>query len=264
MLNRFIIPLAIIALLATQTVFGAVTGKPTLKTSPTGQKPGQSLAEKNPSINVLSIIPAHGEPGTSVTLYGTGFTDPTKHINGVMVVNSNFLQAHRAAVVGIVRAGAAAMASSSGLRFGRMAGPGTRLLPLARPGSFDSAAGASIDQKASSSSGISEPTADIAVGPRSGAAPDYICARRQFPGHSRIARVSPGPATTPPDAWIVPLPLLHRHRGGGDRGLLTPPWYRAETELLQPGEGRDRQRAAATANAYAELPDKFNHQSRMT
>lgn len=49
--------------------------------------------------------------GADAAVAGDGYyssldigANPTKHINGVMVVNSNFLQAHRAAVVGVVRA----------------------------------------------------------------------------------------------------------------------------------------------------------------
>ena len=37
-----------------------------------------------PSVTILSIIPAQGEPGTTVTLYGTGFTEKTT----VLLANS--------------------------------------------------------------------------------------------------------------------------------------------------------------------------------
>ena len=36
--------------------------------------PGLKRQSRAPSINILSIIPSQGEPGTVVTLYGMGFT----------------------------------------------------------------------------------------------------------------------------------------------------------------------------------------------
>ena len=41
------------------------------------QKTPSPPEEQSPPINILSIIPAQGEPGVTVTLSGTGFTDKT-------------------------------------------------------------------------------------------------------------------------------------------------------------------------------------------
>ncbi|KAF0217469.1 MAG: hypothetical protein FD174_3306 [Geobacteraceae bacterium] len=85
---RFIISLAIVTLLAAHPVFGALK----ILTPPrTGQKSGQAQEEKVSPVNVLSIVPAQGEPGISVTLYGTGFTDKTTAFLGNQEVPTRVL-----------------------------------------------------------------------------------------------------------------------------------------------------------------------------
>lgn len=69
MARRFLILISLLALLAPQLSFGA-------------EAPPRQKARKNPQaerapLNILSIIPAQGEPGMTVTLYGTGFSEKT-------------------------------------------------------------------------------------------------------------------------------------------------------------------------------------------
>src|SRR5690349_15051872 len=68
---RFIIACIILNLLASTSSFGAAGN---LKGEP---KAGQIKEEQVPPVTVLSIIPAQGEPGTSVTLSGSGFSAKT-------------------------------------------------------------------------------------------------------------------------------------------------------------------------------------------
>jgi hypothetical protein len=56
--------------------------------SATGQS-GRRISEvKLPALSVLSIIPAQGEPGTTVTLNGTGFTGATTAMLGILELPS--------------------------------------------------------------------------------------------------------------------------------------------------------------------------------
>jgi hypothetical protein len=51
--------------------------------SPTAQPPRKGSDPKLPPLSVLSIIPAQGEPGITVTLNGTGFTPNTVALLGI-------------------------------------------------------------------------------------------------------------------------------------------------------------------------------------
>jgi IPT/TIG domain-containing protein len=66
---RLIIACIIINLLASAPSFGAAGNQ---KGEP---KAGQPKEDQAPPVTIMSIIPAQGEPGTSVTLSGSGFTD---------------------------------------------------------------------------------------------------------------------------------------------------------------------------------------------
>jgi hypothetical protein len=68
---RFIIACITLNLLAFTPSFGADGNQKV------GPKAGQSKEDQAPPVTILSIIPAQGEPGSSVTLSGSGFTDKT-------------------------------------------------------------------------------------------------------------------------------------------------------------------------------------------
>lgn len=88
---RLIVSMLMLALVGTYPALGAVWNKPAPKGPAAGQRPAQSQEEKAPPLNVLSIIPAQGEPGTSVTLYGNGFSDKTIAILGNQEVSTRVL-----------------------------------------------------------------------------------------------------------------------------------------------------------------------------
>jgi len=71
-MKQYVIALAVVTLLSAATVQGA----PLAKTSKKAAKPAEKSAP-SPSPNILSIIPAQGEPNITVTLSGTGFTAKT-------------------------------------------------------------------------------------------------------------------------------------------------------------------------------------------
>jgi IPT/TIG domain len=69
----------ILSLFMIRLTFGAGLSR---QPYPAHQAPNENTASKSEAIktgpiNVLSIIPSQGEPGTTVTLYGTGFTENT-------------------------------------------------------------------------------------------------------------------------------------------------------------------------------------------
>lgn len=70
--RRFMTLLSLLALLATVPSFVTAATLNGNKALPPRAEP-----EKAPPVNVLSIIPAQGEPGITVTLYGTGFSQKT-------------------------------------------------------------------------------------------------------------------------------------------------------------------------------------------
>ena len=72
MARRFLIFISLLACITAQTSFGEVdNAAPRLKSTKT------SAADKAPPVSILSIIPAQGEPGITVTLYGNGFSPKT-------------------------------------------------------------------------------------------------------------------------------------------------------------------------------------------
>lgn len=75
MISRFIVFLIVITLVTFQPAFAA-KGKKVAKQA-AAQKTPAPPEEQSPPINILSIIPAQGEPGVTVTLSGTGFSDKT-------------------------------------------------------------------------------------------------------------------------------------------------------------------------------------------
>lgn len=75
MTRRVLILLPLLAFLLVQLSFAAT--EVLLPRQKTKQTPPAAGAEKLPPVNILSIIPAQGEPGITVTLYGTGFSEDT-------------------------------------------------------------------------------------------------------------------------------------------------------------------------------------------
>ena len=74
--RRLLLLVSLAVLLMAQLSFGAVdTLPPRQKTIKASPPPAEE--ERAAPINVLSIIPAQGEPGITVTLYGSGFTEKT-------------------------------------------------------------------------------------------------------------------------------------------------------------------------------------------
>ena len=84
---RFVIAIIMINLLTTSIPTRAVANQ---EASP---KSGHVKEEHLPAITILSIIPAQGEPETSVTLSGTGFTEKTTAYLGNSPVPTNVLGA---------------------------------------------------------------------------------------------------------------------------------------------------------------------------
>lgn len=73
-MNRFLTNILMICLFVAATATSFAQGAP----GASGQRKGAAASEnKLPPLTVLSIIPAQGEPGTTVTLSGTGFTPGT-------------------------------------------------------------------------------------------------------------------------------------------------------------------------------------------
>lgn len=73
-MSRFIVFLIVLTQVTCLPAFAA-KGKKVAQKSATRQK--TATQEEQPPISILSIIPAQGEPGMSVTLSGAGFTDKT-------------------------------------------------------------------------------------------------------------------------------------------------------------------------------------------
>lgn len=69
--RRLMILIPFLVLLATQLSFGS---EPLPRQKSKATPPAATAAEP---VNILSIIPAQGEPGMTVTLYGTGFSQKT-------------------------------------------------------------------------------------------------------------------------------------------------------------------------------------------
>jgi hypothetical protein len=74
--RRLLIRLPILLLLMTQASYGALDGTPPRRNAKKAAPPAAET-DAAPAVNVLSIIPAQGEPGTTITLYGSGFTRRT-------------------------------------------------------------------------------------------------------------------------------------------------------------------------------------------
>ena len=74
MVRRLLILVLLLSFIMAQLSFGAVTPLPPRQTT---KKAAPAEKEKAPPVTILSIIPAQGEPGTTVTLYGTGFSQKT-------------------------------------------------------------------------------------------------------------------------------------------------------------------------------------------
>ena len=76
MASRLLIIIALLTLCMAQLSFGATVPLPPRQTTKKTSSPpaGEVTA---PPVTILSIIPAQGEPGMSVTLYGTGFSEKT-------------------------------------------------------------------------------------------------------------------------------------------------------------------------------------------
>jgi hypothetical protein len=72
--HRIMIFISLLAFVVVQPAFGAVENAPPRQKN---KKNTPAAAEKAPAVNILSIIPAQGEPGITVTLYGTGFSPKT-------------------------------------------------------------------------------------------------------------------------------------------------------------------------------------------
>ena len=75
MTRRLLLSISLFTFFIVQTSFGA-DGLPPRQT-PRKAPSVSADAVKLPPVNVLSIIPAQGEPGMTVTLYGTGFSEKT-------------------------------------------------------------------------------------------------------------------------------------------------------------------------------------------
>jgi len=82
---RFIIACIALNLLASTPSFGAVDNQ---KGEP---KAVQTKGDQVPPVTILSIIPAQGEPGMSVTLSGSGFSDKTTAFLGNTEVQAEVL-----------------------------------------------------------------------------------------------------------------------------------------------------------------------------
>lgn len=76
MASRFLILFSLLALLAAQFSFGAETPLSPRQKARKNPLPAADTGKDHP-VNILSIIPAQGEPGITVTLYGTGFSEKT-------------------------------------------------------------------------------------------------------------------------------------------------------------------------------------------
>ncbi|HLO27277.1 MAG TPA: IPT/TIG domain-containing protein, partial [Geobacteraceae bacterium] len=76
MVRRLLILVPLLSFIAAQFSFGAVVPLPPRQTNKK-EAPAPAEGERTPSVSILSIIPAQGEPGTTVILYGTGFTEKT-------------------------------------------------------------------------------------------------------------------------------------------------------------------------------------------
>lgn len=76
MVHRFIIIVVLLLLVAAEPGWGA-NGS-----APARQRPAPQQGEQPPPVTIVSIIPAQGEPGTIVTLYGSGFSDRTAAVLG--------------------------------------------------------------------------------------------------------------------------------------------------------------------------------------
>lgn len=75
---RFFLAFFILMTVFTSFACGAAGKRPPTKgTTPKASQQKTSKPEQLPAITILSMIPAQGEPGTLVTLYGTGFSDRT-------------------------------------------------------------------------------------------------------------------------------------------------------------------------------------------
>lgn len=75
MISRFIVFLIVVTLATLQPAFAAKGKKVAQRAA--AQKTPAPQEEQSPPLSILSIIPAQGEPGVTVTLSGTGFTDKT-------------------------------------------------------------------------------------------------------------------------------------------------------------------------------------------
>jgi hypothetical protein len=73
--RRLLLFISLIAFFMARTTFGADDLPP--RQTPKKAPSAPTEAVKPPPVNVLSIIPAQGEPGMTVTLYGTGFSEKT-------------------------------------------------------------------------------------------------------------------------------------------------------------------------------------------
>jgi len=74
--RRLLILLPLLFLLIAQASFGALDTTAPRRNAKKAPPPAAN-AETAPPLGVLSIIPAQGEPGTTITLYGSGFTPQT-------------------------------------------------------------------------------------------------------------------------------------------------------------------------------------------
>src|SRR6266545_2029072 len=73
MARRIMMVIPFLALLLAQISFGAVAAP-----RPNAKQPSGAAAESDKApINILSIVPAQGEPGMTVSLYGAGFSEKT-------------------------------------------------------------------------------------------------------------------------------------------------------------------------------------------
>ncbi|MBI1922027.1 MAG: IPT/TIG domain-containing protein [Geobacter sp.] len=91
---RFRFFLAFFILMTVYSDFACGVAKKGLQTKNTTPKTLQQKASKAESlsaITILSMIPAQGEPGTAVTLYGTGFSDQTVAYLGSREVQTRVL-----------------------------------------------------------------------------------------------------------------------------------------------------------------------------
>jgi hypothetical protein len=73
--RRFVLLVSFLSLCLAQVSFGATVPLPPRQKIQAAPPPPEAV--KAPAVNILSIIPAQGEPGITVTLYGTGFSERT-------------------------------------------------------------------------------------------------------------------------------------------------------------------------------------------